>query len=128
MSEYPETRDYGEPGGSADRETAKMAMIVYGIYAINLAVPGPFGLIGVVLAYLNRDAAAGTWLESHYAWEIRTFWISIAWIVIGIATIWLFIGIIILCLLWVWWAIRIAIGWSALAKERPIPNTQTWFF
>jgi len=105
-----------------------MAMIVYAVYALNLAIPGPFGLIGVVLAYLNRGEAEGTWLESHFRWEIRTFWISIAWIVIGVATIWLVVGIVILALLWVWWAVRIAIGWSALAKERAIPNPATWFF
>jgi uncharacterized membrane protein len=120
--------DYGAGAGPADREAAKMAMVVYALYAINLAIPGPFGLIGVVIAYLNRDAAAGSWLQSHYQWEIRTFWISIAWLVIGIATVWLVVGIVILCLLWLWWAVRIAIGWSALAKERAIPNPRTWFF
>jgi uncharacterized membrane protein len=120
--------DYGASGRPADREATKMATVIYALYAINLAIPGPFGLIGVVIAYLNRDAAASSWLQSHYQWEIRTFWISIAWLFIGLITIPIIIGIVILCLLWLWWAIRIVIGWAALAKERPIPNPRTWFF
>jgi len=113
---------------SGNREAAKMATVIYGVYAINLAVPGPFALIGVILAYLNRDAAGGTWLQTHYQWTIRTFWISIAWFFIGLVTIPVIVGIVILALLWVWWAVRIAIGWSALSKEQPIANPRTWFF
>jgi uncharacterized membrane protein len=116
--------------------------IVYALHALGLVL-GAFGaatvigsflfgwpsIIAVVLSYLKRGDARGSWLESHFAWAIRTFWWALAWsllvalvslpltlIVIGIAT-WA-AG---LFLLGIWAIYRIARGWLRLKDHQPMP-------
>ena len=117
--------------------------IIYALHALGLAV-GAFGaatvlgsflfgwpsIIAVIVSYVKRDEARGTWLESHFAWAIRTFWIALAWavlvvlvslpltlVIVGFAT-WA-IGLMLLGL----WAIyRVARGWLRLNAHQPMPD------
>ena len=50
--------------------------LIYGLYLVSVVV-GLTALIGLVMAYLNRSQVAGSWTESHYAYQIRTFWIGL---------------------------------------------------
>ena len=115
--------------------------VTYGMHALGLAI-GAFGastvvgtfifgwpsIIAVIINYMKRVDARGTWLESHFTWQIRTFWFSMLWagiifvtgallaiVLIGFA-IW-FVGLFALgC-----WAIyRIASGWLRLNDSRAI--------
>jgi uncharacterized membrane protein len=115
--------------------------VTYGLHALGLAI-GAFGastvvgtfifgwpsIIAVIINYMKRVDARGTWLESHFTWQIRTFWFSMLWagiifvtgallaiVLIGFA-IW-FVGLFALgC-----WAIyRIASGWLRLNDSRAI--------
>ena len=115
--------------------------VTYGLHALGLAI-GAFGastvvgafifgwpsIIAVIINYVRRGDARGTWLESHFTWQIRTFWFSMLWagiifvtgallaiVLIGFA-IW-FVGLFALgC-----WAIyRIASGWLRLNDSRAI--------
>jgi uncharacterized membrane protein len=83
----------------------------------------------VIINYVKRGEARGTWLESHFSWQIRTFWYALAWsilvalvsipltlIVVGIAT-WA-AGLFVLG---VWAIYRVARGWLALNDHRPMP-------
>ena len=116
--------------------------IVYALHALGLAL-GAFGaasvigsflfgwpsIIAVIVSYLYRGGARGTWLESHFAWAIRTFWFALAWaalvalvsipltlVIIGFGT-WV-LGMFLLGL----WAIyRIARGWLRLNERQPMP-------
>lgn len=109
--------------------SAKMALAVYALYALGAAFSGGLlTILGVILAYINRPDAEGTWVESHFQWQIRTFWISLLFVVIGLFTLIIGVGIIILILVAVWVLVRVAIGWSQLAKERPVPRPESWFF
>jgi uncharacterized membrane protein len=117
--------------------------IVYGLHAIGLAI-GAFGaatvvgsflfgwpsIIAVIVSYMYRGDVRGTWLESHFDWAIRTFWLALGLAVVialvsaplvlllglGIAT-W-FIG---MALLGVWAVYRIARGWLRLNSRQPMP-------
>jgi len=83
-------------------------------------------IIAVILNYVKRGETRGTWLESHFRWQIRTFWYGLLWIVLCgvfvVAT--LGIGILIawlpLAVLAVWFIYRIARGWVALNDRRPM--------
>ena len=82
-------------------------------------------IIAVIINYVKRDDVRGTVLESHFRWQIRTFWFALLWIliaavlfvtVIGIPFAWvlaLFVGI--------WVLYRIIRGWMALASRRAMP-------
>jgi uncharacterized membrane protein len=83
-------------------------------------------LIAVIVNYVKRSDVRGTWLESHFRWQIRTFWFGLLWAAPcgAILAVTLFTAIIVLWLplaiLTVWFIYRIARGWSALASNQPM--------
>ena len=77
-------------------------------------------LAAVVVNYVKREDVAGTWLESHFRWQIRTFWFSLLWTVIGAITLLILVGFVILSVWLIWFIYRIAKGWIALAEGKPV--------
>jgi uncharacterized membrane protein len=85
-------------------------------------------IIAVILNYAKRADARGTWVESHYRWQIRTFWFAVLWfvvavlviVVLGIVLIGIPIGIAILAAVTLWLIYRIARGWLRLRDRRPM--------
>lgn len=112
------------PGNAAlpeDQEKAlrRLVALVYGLQAAALLVGVTF-FAAVILNYLRRREAAGTWLESHFTWQIRTFWWLLGWTILGVATAVLVVGIFILLASAVWYVYRIARGWSELNEGKPL--------
>jgi uncharacterized membrane protein len=103
----------------AHKDLRDMATLVYVLYAVSFFV-GITLIGGVVVAYLKRDDAAGTWLESHYRWQIRTFWWMLLWCVIGGVTALILVGFAILFAAAVWFIYRVAKGWLALRDGKPV--------
>lgn len=91
---------------------------------------GLFGIVGVVIAYVVRDRASGTWVESHVRWLTRTFWWSLIWTLIGVvvfATLGLIlIGIPIAIAIWflaaIWVFYRVARGFLRFQDRQPTPS------
>jgi uncharacterized membrane protein len=81
-------------------------------------------IIAVILNYAKRGDARGTWVDSHYRWQIRTFWFALLWAIIGWLFILTFVGVVIgvpvLAALTVWLIYRIARGWLRLRDRRPM--------
>jgi uncharacterized membrane protein len=80
-------------------------------------------IIAVILNYVKRGEVRGTWLESHFRWQIRTFWFGLRWVGICLLVLVLTLGIGIL-VLWiplvivtVWFIYRIARGWNRLSND-----------
>ena len=103
----------------AHKELRDMATLVYALYAASIVV-GITLLGGVVVAYLKREDAAGTWLESHYRWQIRTFWWFLLWGALGALTSLILVGFAVLFAAAVWFIYRIAKGWIALRAGNPV--------
>ena len=84
-------------------------------------------IIAVILNYVKRSEVHGTWLESHFRWQIRTFWYGLLWVVLCILFIVLTLGIGILiawlplAIVSIWFVYRIVRGWMALSAGRPMP-------
>ena len=113
--------------------------LIYGLHAFSLligivGVATVFGafltgwpsIIAVILNYVKRGEVRGTWLESHFRWQIRTFWFGLLWVGlcaafvvmtlgIGILIAWFPLGIVSL-----WFIYRIVRGWMALSARRPM--------
>lgn len=113
--------------------------VVYALHAFSLltgimgtaTVVGSFltgwpSIIAVVLNYIKRKKVRGTWLESHFRWQIRTFWFGLLWIFlcgafiiatlgIGILFVWLLITLV-----GFWFVYRIVRGWVTLGDNRPM--------
>jgi uncharacterized membrane protein len=82
-------------------------------------------ILAVILNYARRSAVRGTFLDSHFSWQIRTFWWAVLWVVIASVLIVTIIGIPIAFLIFVfigiWVLYRIVRGWLALNDLRPVP-------
>jgi len=74
-----------------------------------------------VLNYARKNEVAGTWLESHFRWQIRTFWFGLLWIVIGGILALVFVGFAVLFVAWIWMIYRIVKGWLNLTENKPVP-------
>ncbi len=82
-------------------------------------------IIAVILNYAKRSQAAGTILESHFRWQIRTFWLAVPWAIAGLALFVTYVLIPLAITLWaltgLWVAYRVARGWIALLRDKPLP-------
>jgi uncharacterized membrane protein len=126
-------------GAAAPREgLIQLAHVIYGLHAFS-AVTGLVGtativgafltgwpsIIAVVLNYARRSEVRGTYLESHFSWQIRTFWYALVWVVIGAVLVVTLIAIPISFAIFfatgIWVLYRIARGWLALVDRRPMP-------
>ena len=83
-------------------------------------------IIAVILNYVKRSDVRGTWLESHFRWQIRTFWYGLLWVFLcgAFIVLTLGIGLIIawlpLLMVSIWFVYRVAKGWLALRDRRPM--------
>ena len=97
----------------------RLTAIVYGLQLAGYFT-GISPIAGVIINYVKRDSVAGTWLESHFRWQIRTFWITLAWSIVGMVTLLLFIGLFVLGVAAMWYLYRAIRGWMELAEGRPM--------
>ena len=130
---------YREPASG----TITIAHIVYALHTLSiltglvtagLTIAGAFvfswpSILAVVINYIFRSDARATYLESHFSWQINTFWFALLWLVViylvGMPLMMLGIGIFVfiigLLVLGIWVAYRIFAGWRRLARHEPIP-------
>ena len=82
-------------------------------------------ILAVIVNYVKRGDARGTWLDSHFGWQIRTFWYALVWVVLAGLLILTVVGIpfawVLLVAAGIWVLYRIIRGWIALAEARPMP-------
>jgi uncharacterized membrane protein len=105
----------------SDEKSLKTVATV--VYALQVAgfFTGIAWIIAIVVNYVKLDDARGTWLESHFRWQIRTFWWGLVWGAVGAITTLVLIGFAILFATAVWIIYRIAKGWLSLAESKPLP-------
>ncbi|HEC11698.1 MAG TPA: hypothetical protein ENI80_00345 [Acidiferrobacteraceae bacterium] len=105
---------------------AENANIVYILYIIG-PVFGLTGIIGVVMAYVNK-ADAPDWVQTHYQYQIRTFWIGFLYLFFGTLLSLVLIGWFILLFWVVWLIIRCVKGMKYLEAKQTHPNPTGWMF
>ena len=123
-----------------DQTLINWTHLIYALHAFSLltgilgaaTIIGAFltgwpSIIAVILNYVKRSDVRGSWLESHFRWQIRTFWWGLLWVCLclGFIVLTLGIGIILawfpLTLVALWFIYRVARGWLALNDRRPMP-------
>jgi uncharacterized membrane protein len=122
-----------------ERSLIGWTQVIYGLHAFSLVtgilgaatVIGAFltgwpSIIAVILNYIKRGAVQGTWLESHFRWQIRTFWYGLLWVCLCILFVLLTFGLGII-LVWIpaviltiWFIYRVMRGWMALRDGKPM--------
>jgi len=87
-------------------------------------VGGLPSIVAVIMNYARRSATRGTYLESHFRWQIRTFWYALLWAVVCVLVALTLIGIpfalVGFAALAIWIVYRVARGWLALKDGRPM--------
>lgn len=117
------SREVAEPGlFEAGRSNIQL------IYALYLAsfLTGLTAIVGIIFAHLNRDKATG-WVESHYIYAIRTFWIGVLYGIIAAVLAIVVIGVFIGVAAAVWFIVRCVKGLIAASNREPIANPTTWW-
>ena len=111
--------------------------VIYGLHTLSVligltsaaTVVGTFvfglpSILAVILNYVKRGDARGTMLESHFRWQIRTFWYALLWIVVAalcfLTVIGIPVGLAIFFGAGIWVMYRVARGWIALNDRRPM--------
>lgn len=125
------------PITDADSGLVAWTHVIYGLHAISVltgiltsvTIIGAFvfgwpSIIAVILNYVKRSDAEGTFLATHFRWQIRTFWFCALWVVVaiflGLTVIGLPLTLGILVLVTLWLIYRVARGWLALNAQRTI--------
>jgi uncharacterized membrane protein len=87
-------------------------------------------IAAVVMNYVRRSEVTGTWLESHFRWQIRTFWYAALWLIVtSVISAPLILAFGLGILTWalgaaaigIWVCYRVARGWIALHEAKPLP-------
>jgi uncharacterized membrane protein len=104
---------------ATEQQNKDITQIIYGLYAASLVV-GVTYIVAIILNYVKRDDVAGTMYESHFRWQIRTFWFGLLWFVIGCLTFWFIVGFIVWIASGIWFIYRIVIGWLRLSEGKPM--------
>jgi uncharacterized membrane protein len=135
MADFP-APNAGAAAGEPPVSAALLAYALFGTAAVvalvssgfPVAVPlmGIVGVVGLIVAYVKRGDAQGTWVASHFAWLIRTFWYSLLWGAIGAAFAITIIGLIVAIPIWVvasiWVIYRVIRGYLLFKESKPIPG------
>ena len=109
-----------------DASTRKMARIIYVLYLVGFVLP-ICSIMGVIFGYIY-EADAKDYLQSHFRYQIRGFWINMLYYVIAIVLCVVLVGFVLLPLAALWWIIRNVKGFRCAGKEQAIANPTTWFF
>jgi uncharacterized membrane protein len=116
-----------------------LAHVIYGLHAfsaltgmlspamiITAFLTGWPSIIAVILNYVKRSEVRDTWLDSHFAWQIRTFWFALLWLTLGAVLFITVVGIPFAIVLWfatgIWVLYRIIRGWLALSSQKELPR------
>ena len=113
----------GLTGNPAEGDNANT---VYILYLVGLAV-GITGIVGLVMAYVNRTDAP-EWVQLHYRYQIRTFWIGLLYGVIGLVTAVILIGLFVWLFAVVWLIVRCVKGMQAITRGEPPASVTTWLW
>ncbi len=131
------------PSGASRPLPINAALLVYALFAIAALIGvasngfplfaplmGVVGIVAIIIAHVKRDEAAGSWLASHFTWQIRTFWWSLLWAMVG-ALVFVTLGLILIGIpiafaIWaadtIWVIYRVVRGYLLFHDSRPVPG------
>lgn len=123
------------------RDLITLTHVMYGLHAFS-ALMGMLGtafivtafltgwpsIIAVVINYVKRSDVRGSYLDSHFGWQLRTFWYAVLWAIVAILLMMTIIGIPfafgVVLVVGIWVLYRLGRGWLALAESKSMPATK----
>ena len=131
--------DWPQGNGGADLDGPRAwCHVMYGLHALSAVsgivtsatIVGAFvfgwpSIVAVIINYLTRDRVRGTWLESHWRWQLRTFWYALLWVAVAGLLVITLIGIplawVVMLSTGLWVMYRVIRGWLAVPDRRAMP-------
>src|SRR5580704_16458573 len=107
-----------------DEGARNLALLVYGLYLGSFFMP-PLILGGLVLAYANRQGAP-EWLQSHFTFQIRTFWLYLGYLAVSILLCAVLIGFLLIFVAMGWFVTRQVMGLARVLKAEAQPKPAAW--
>jgi uncharacterized membrane protein len=104
---------------ATEEQNKSITQVIYGLYAASLVV-GVTSIAAIILNYVKRDEVAGTLYESHFRWQMRTFWFGLLWSFISLILTFVVIGIFGFIAVGIWFIYRVVIGWLRLSEGKPM--------
>lgn len=100
---------------------AGLTRLIYTFHAIGMLVAGITNVVAIIIHYLKVKDITDPFIKSHFRWQIRTFWIGCAWLLLGLVTSVFLVGIPIVIGAWVWMIYRYIKGWLSFEDGKPMP-------
>jgi uncharacterized membrane protein len=97
-----------------------LTLILYGLYGASMFTGGLSAIVAIVVNYIKREELAGTMFESHFTWQIRTFWWGLLWFVLGLVLMFVVVGFVVLFANWVWTIYRVVKGFLYVMDGKPM--------
>ena len=89
----------------------QVTLVVYVLQALGYLTGGLTAIAAIIVNYIKKEDVAGTLYESHFTWQIRTFWWGLLWGVVGFV-LWF--------AAWIWMIYRVVKGWLKLTENQPV--------
>ena len=111
--------------GNAARSASELAalknvtLVVYALQALSF-IFGLTAVVGLIVNYIKREDVRGTVYESHFDWQIRTFWWGLLWAAVGFVLALVLVGFAVLFVAWIWMIYRVIKGWLKLTEGKPV--------
>lgn len=135
---YPDSVPAPLQAGQPSENMVTLAHLIYALHGFavftgvigSATILGSFiasvpSIIAVVLNYIKQDAVRGTWLESHFRWQIRTFWFAVLWVMVAVMLVLTIIGLPFAMMLLIgaslWVLYRVIRGWWTLLQRNTLP-------
>ena len=96
-----------------------ITMVIYGLQALSFLM-GVSAIVALVINYVKRDEVRGTLYESHFDWQIKSFWWGLLWFVVGMALAVVLVGGLVLFVAYIWMIYRVVKGWLKLMDGKPV--------
>ncbi len=125
MNEHDPARRDAVIADDARTPDTTMAMVVYALHLAGIVTGGLTSLVGVVIAYVYRGKGP-SWLDEHYRYQIRTFWIGLLYFTLSGLLTFIVIGFLTWLLTVIWLVVRCVKGFKGLQEKRAPDNVDTW--
>ncbi|MFU8924962.1 DUF4870 family protein [Acinetobacter puyangensis] len=112
------------PDFSNHESLRQYTLVIYILYALSIVV-GITSIVAIIMNYIKREEVQDTWLQSHFDWQIKTFWYTLLGAIVGFVLMLILIGYLVVFVVTVWFIYRIVKGLVVFLDNKPIGDG--WF-
>ena len=117
--------DASMPTGGNPEKARTLLLITYGLFGLSL-INGMTAIAGVIIAHIKVNEVTDPFLQSHYRWLIRTFWLGLTGAAIAAVLMIIYIGMLLMPVVALWFIYRLVKGFLRFNENQPIEDPGAW--